>query len=58
MMATLQNGNNDMTEKETKKPVAQLRMSRLKAAIWENPGEKGAFYNVTFSRLYLENGGK
>jgi hypothetical protein len=37
---------------------ALFRLSRLKAAIWENPSEKGSFFNVNSLRLYLETGGK
>ena len=37
---------------ENKNPVAQIRLSKVKAAIWKNQTENGTFYNVTFSRLY------
>ena len=34
------------------KPIHEIRMGRIKAAIWENEGENGARYNVTITRLY------
>jgi len=39
------------------KPVHELRLGRLKAAIWENPTENGVRYNVTVARLYKDEGG-
>ena len=41
---------------ENKRPVAQIRLSRVKAAIWENASDDRTFYNVTFSRLYRADG--
>ncbi|MBI5691601.1 MAG: hypothetical protein HZC55_16080 [Verrucomicrobia bacterium] len=35
-------------------PIRTLRLGRLKAAIWENASENRSFYNVTFSRAYLD----
>jgi hypothetical protein len=40
-----------------RKPVHELRLGRLKAAIWENPTDNGVRYNVTFSRLYKDEAG-
>lgn len=39
------------------KPVHELRLGRLKAAIWENPTENGVRYNVTVTRLYKDETG-
>lgn len=40
------------------KPVRNLRLGRLKAAIWANPnGDGRTFYNVTFSRTYRDEAG-
>jgi len=37
------------------KPVHEIRMGRIKAAVWENRSQKnGTLYNVTFSRLYRD----
>jgi hypothetical protein len=35
-------------------PVKTLRLGRIKAAIWENTAEQRTFYNVTFSRTYMD----
>ena len=35
-------------------PVHQIRLGRMRAAIWENTTENGTFQNVTFSRLYKD----
>lgn len=40
--------------KEKQKPVQEIRMGRIKAAIWQNDTEKGVRYNVTISRLYKD----
>ena len=36
------------------KPVAEVRIGRVKAAIWRNDTEGGTRHNVTFSRLYKD----
>ena len=36
------------------KPVAEVRIGRVKAAIWPNETEGRTRYNVTFSRLYRD----
>ena len=36
------------------KPVDEVRLGTIKAAIWRNDGEKGARYSVTFERLYKD----
>ena len=39
--------------KQTKtRPVETLRDGAMKAAIWKNDSQNGAFYNVTFTRTY------
>lgn len=35
-------------------PVAEARIGRVKACIWENNAQNGTQYNVTFSRLYKD----
>ncbi len=40
-----------------RKPVHELRLGRLKAAIWENPTDSGVRYNVTIARLYKDDAG-
>ena len=36
------------------KPVTELRIGRVKAAIWQNETEGRTRHNVTFSRLYKD----
>ena len=38
-----------------KRPIHEVRMGRVRAAIWENDTQNGTRYNVTFSRLYRED---
>lgn len=40
------------------KPVLTLSDGALKAAIWRNESENGAFYAVTFSRRYKKSEGE
>jgi len=37
------------------KPVHQIRLGRIKAAVWANETSNGIRHNVTFTRLYKEN---
>ena len=39
------------------KPVHEIRLGRIKAAIWANETDSGIRHNVTFSRLYKPDGG-
>ena len=36
------------------RPVHEVRMGRIKAAIWENDTQNGMRHNVTESRLYKD----
>ena len=36
------------------KPATAFRSGSVNAAIWENTGEKGPFFSVTFSRPYKD----
>ena len=38
----------------TKKPVHEIRLGRIRAAIWANDTQNGTRHNVTFSRLYRD----
>ena len=40
--------------KDKKRPVHEIRMGRIRAAIWENETQKGTRHNVTLSRLYKD----
>ena len=37
---------------DKQKPVHEVRVGSVKAAIWENPTENGVRHNVSFERLY------
>ena len=39
---------------DKKRPVKDVRIGRIRAAIWENATEKGVRHNVTISRLYKD----
>ncbi len=41
-------------EREKVKPVHEIRLGRIKAAIWENETQNGTMYNVTLSRLWRD----
>lgn len=44
-----------MAKKEEKKrPVHEIRLGRIRAAIWENETQNGTRYNVTLRRLYRD----
>ena len=36
------------------RPVHEIRLGRIRAAIWENPAPEGRWFNVTVSRLYKD----
>ena len=40
--------------KTTQKPVSEILIGSLKAAIWKNTTANGPRYNVTFCRLYKD----
>jgi hypothetical protein len=51
--------NKSVTQQEPKattrnQPVHRIRMSRIEAAIWQNHGDTGTWYNVTLSRSYKD----
>ena len=39
---------------EKTRPVHEIRLGRIRAALWEISTEKGTRHNVTVSRLYKE----
>ena len=43
-------------EKETRKPIENIRVGNVQAAVWENQGEKGSFLTASFSRSYEKDG--
>jgi len=37
-----------------KRPIHELRLGRIRAAVWENSTQNGMRHNVTISRLYKD----
>ena len=49
------NADNEARMQNTKtKPINEVRLGHIKAAVWKNETESGIRYNVTFSRLYKD----
>lgn len=40
--------------KTKEKPAHEIRLGRIKAAIWRNTASTDIHYNVTFSRIYRD----
>jgi len=38
----------------TNKPIHEVRLGAIKAAVWSNKTDTGLRFNVTFSRLYKD----
>ncbi len=45
------------SQKSTSRPVHEVRLGRIRAAIWCNDTRSGTRYNVTLSRLYRDDDG-
>ena len=43
--------------KSANNPVHEVRLARIKAAIWENETQNGARHNVTLQRIYRDDQG-
>ena len=43
-----------MAKNSSNRPVHEIRMGRIRAAIWANETEKGVRHNVTITRLYKD----
>jgi hypothetical protein len=50
--------NDDPMQTQKQKPIHEVRLGLIKAAVWKNEGENGARYNVTFCRMYKEKDAK
>jgi hypothetical protein len=48
----------DSEPKQKQKPVHEVRLGRVRAAIWENTTDKGTWCKVTFSRLFKDRSNK
>jgi len=42
-------------EPSPNRPVHEIRLGRIRAAIWANPTDTGVRYNVTLCRLYKDD---
>lgn len=42
------------TTKSKARPIHEIRLGRVKAAIWENETQNGMRHNVTVSRIYKD----
>ena len=40
------------------RPIHEIRLGAVKAAVWENPTANGARYSVSLQRLYKDEAGK
>jgi hypothetical protein len=40
--------------KDKPRPVHEVRLGRIKAALWRNDTENGVRFNTTFSRIYRD----
>jgi hypothetical protein len=41
-------------EQSKQRPVHEIRLGRIRAAIWANQNDNGTWYNVTLSRSYKD----
>ena len=44
----------DVPMKTNARPIHEVRLGAIKAAVWRNETEVGVRYNATFSRLYKD----
>lgn len=43
-----------MATQNAKRPVHEIRLGRIKAAIWENETREGTRHNVSLTRIYKD----
>ena len=43
-----------MATQNAKRPVHEIRLGRIKAAIWENDTKDGTRHNISLSRIYKD----
>src|SRR5262245_10002927 len=53
-MANQKNGSAKGDSEARQKPVHEIRLGRIKAAIWANDTEAGVRHNTVISRLYKD----
>ena len=47
-----------MATKQKQKPLQEVRIGNIKAALWKNETDNGIRFNVTFQRIYRDGEGK
>ncbi|MCC9600314.1 hypothetical protein LOC67_07050 [Stieleria sp. JC731] len=45
------------SKKASARPVKEIRMGKIRAAIWENETANGTRYNVTVTRMFKDDDG-
>jgi hypothetical protein len=57
---TLTERSTIMAKKQSNKvqPADEIRIGSVKAAIWKNEGDNGAYFSVSFQRLYRTGDGQ
>jgi hypothetical protein len=48
----------DSEPKQKPKPIHEVRLGRVRAAVWQNATDKGTWCKVTFSRLFKDKNDK
>jgi hypothetical protein len=57
-MPTRQPPPKTASNESANRPVHDIRLGRLKAAIWANKTENGVRHNATFRRIYKDDAGQ
>ncbi len=57
-VATQSAAHQQPAQQTPQRPVHEVRLGRVKAAIWANETEHGVRYGVTVSRVYKDRDGK
>ena len=50
----MENVSTALSMPNKQKPVHEVRLGAIKAAVWKNDTQNGVRYNTTFSRLYKD----
>ena len=50
----MENVSTALSMPNKQKPIHEVRLGAIKAAVWKNDTQNGVRYNTTFSRLYKD----
>ena len=50
----MENVSIELSMPNKQKPIHEVRIGAIKAAVWKNDTQNGVRYNTTFSRLYKD----